>query len=133
MPGNRSSLVWMNTPDFIAKLKALAPDELAIEIQLESHGKLGRISDLGPIAVFPMRLQRAESYAKNRVFLVGEAAHALPPIGAQGLNMSLRDAGHAVDVVLAHDDPGCDAAMAEYNGRGVTARRRQNHECDSAV
>jgi 2-octaprenyl-6-methoxyphenol hydroxylase len=115
LPGNRSSLVWMNTPEFMMQLAALSSSELAVEIQLASHGRLGLISDIGPRAVFPMRTQRATTYARHRAFLVGEAAHAMPPIGAQGLNMSLRDAGHLVDVMLAATDPGSDSAMRDYD------------------
>jgi 2-octaprenyl-6-methoxyphenol hydroxylase len=64
--------------------------------------------------VFAMRGVKADVFAARRVFLVGEAAHVFPPVGAQGLNMSMRDAGHVLDVVLAHDDLGCAAAMHEY-------------------
>ena len=35
----------------------------------------------------------------NRIALVGEAAHVVPPIGAQGLNMGLRDAADIADIV----------------------------------
>ncbi len=115
LPGNRSSLVWMNTPETIERLAALPNAELASEIQLASHGKLGRISDIGPRGVFPMRIQQATTFAKDRVYLIGEAAHAMPPIGAQGLNMSLRDVGHVVDVILAASDPGNSDAMQDYD------------------
>jgi 2-octaprenyl-6-methoxyphenol hydroxylase len=114
LPGKQSALVWMGKPARIEALKALDIKALAKEIQLESHGELGLISDVFPPHVFAMRGVKARRFAANRTFLVGEAAHVFPPIGAQGLNMSLRDAGHLVDVVLAHPDPGSDAAMAEY-------------------
>jgi 2-octaprenyl-6-methoxyphenol hydroxylase len=61
-----------------------------------------------------MRGVKAEKFAAQRCFLVGEAAHVFPPVGAQGLNMSLRDAGHLLDVVLGHDDPGSIVAMEAY-------------------
>ena len=57
----------------------------------------------------------ARQFAKDRVILIGEAAHVVPPIGAQGLNMSLRDAALAADLILASKDAGSDSLMAEYN------------------
>ncbi len=115
LPGNRSSLVWMDRPKRIEQLKSLSDADLAVEIQLETKGFLGRISDVGPRVVFAMRSQHANSYAANRVMLVGEAAHQFPPIGAQGLNVSMRDAAHAADLILHADDAGSDSTMAEYN------------------
>jgi 2-octaprenyl-6-methoxyphenol hydroxylase len=115
LPGLQSALVWMDRPAKIDALMQLTPRELAREIQLQSHGTLGLISDVRAPHAFPMHGVMANSFAKRRVYLVGEAAHAFPPIGAQGLNMSFRDAGHMIDVVLAHQDPGSDAAMSDYD------------------
>ena len=115
LPGNRSSLVWMAKPARIEALLALSGKDLCTEIQLESHGLLGRISNLGPRKAFKMQSNRATVFAKCRAILVGEAAHALPPIGAQGLNLSLRDAATAVDLIIGVDDPGSAAICAEYD------------------
>jgi 2-octaprenyl-6-methoxyphenol hydroxylase len=89
--------------------------ELATEIQLETKGSLGRISDLGPRKLFPMRGQRATTFAAKRCMVIGEAAHVLPPIGAQGLNLSLRDAAQAADLIIGTDDPGAEANLNDYD------------------
>lgn len=117
MPGNRSSLVWMERPARASELMSFDDPALAREIQLRTHGELGRVSGIGSRRLFPMQTAMAERFGARRTMLVGETAHVVPPIGAQGLNMSLRDAGHAVDVILAHDDPGSDEAMADYEAR----------------
>jgi 2-octaprenyl-6-methoxyphenol hydroxylase len=117
LPGKRSALVWMDKPEKIEALLAIEAKALARDIQLQNHGTLGLISDVSKPHVFPMRGVRADRFAAKRVFLAGEAAHVFPPVGAQGLNMSLRDAGHIVDVVTAHDDPGCEAAVVEYDAK----------------
>jgi 2-octaprenyl-6-methoxyphenol hydroxylase len=114
-PGNRSSLVWMDLPHVIAGLAALAPEKLATEIQLASHGNLGRVFDVSAVQSFRMMSRRANRMAGSRVFLVGEAAHSFPPIGAQGLNLSLRDAGHAADIISNADDPGSAANCDAYH------------------
>jgi 2-octaprenyl-6-methoxyphenol hydroxylase len=115
LPGNRSSLVWMERPARMAELLSLTDDKLAIEIQLETHGFLGKISNVGPRKAFQMQSQRASSFAANRALLIGEAAHALPPIGAQGLNLSMRDAAQAADLIIGADDAGAIRVCAEYN------------------
>lgn len=115
LPGNRSSLVWMERPARAEALMAMSDGELAAEVQIETHGELGLISNLGPRKSFPMKGLTARQFAKDRVILIGEAAHVVPPIGAQGLNMSLRDAALAADLILASKDAGSDSLMAEYN------------------
>ena len=114
-PENRSSLVWMERPARAEMLIAMSEGDLAAEIQIETHGELGLISNLGPRKSFPMKGLTARQFAKDRVVLIGEAAHVVPPIGAQGLNMSLRDAALAADLILASKDAGSESLMAEYN------------------
>ncbi len=87
----------------------------AAEIQIACHGELGLVSDTGPRKSFPMRGLVARRFAGNRTLLIGEAGHVVPPIGAQGLNMSLRDAAQAADLILASADPGADAVMRDYD------------------
>ena len=115
MPGNRSSLVWMERPARAAQLMALSDAELATEIQIGTHGELGLVSNIGPRKLFPMQGLVARDFARNRIVLIGEAAHVVPPIGAQGLNLSLRDAAQAADLMEGEDDPGAAHILAEYD------------------
>jgi len=124
LPGNRSGLVWMDEPDRIAALAGFDERRFCQELQAEIHGELGLISACGPRQTFAMREMHALAMAKRRVLLAGEAAHVFPPIGAQGLNMSLRDAATAAELVgdacERGEDPGADAVMQAYD----SARRR---------
>ncbi len=115
MLGNRSSLVWMARPERIEVLMALDDSALAGEIQLESHGALGRISNLGPRKSFAMKTQSAVPLAKSRALLIGEAGHQLTPIGAQGLNLSLRDAAVAADLIVGAADAGSDVICKSFD------------------
>lgn len=121
LPGKRSSLVWMERPHRAEALMALDDKALAAEIQALSHGELGLVSDIGPRRAFPMSGARAASFARNRVMLIGEAAHTVPPIGAQGLNMSFRDADDAIALAAqARDkieDIGAPTLLTEYDIR----------------
>lgn len=121
MPGKRSSLVWMEHPKRIAELMAMPDAELSTEIQLASHGDLGLVSGIGSRRAFPMAGLIARSFAAKRIMLVGETGHVVPPIGAQGLNMSLRDAAQAAELIAGEADPGAGHILARYD-----ALRRQD-------
>jgi 2-octaprenyl-6-methoxyphenol hydroxylase len=56
------------------------------------QGVLGEVREVGQRALYPLAGATAERMGARRVALVGEAAHVVPPIGAQGLNLGLRDA-----------------------------------------
>lgn len=121
MPGERSSLVWLERPAEADRLMALDDTGFAKELQAGTHGDLGAISAVGPRRAFPIRSLSAHRYAARRVMLVGEAGHILAPIGAQGLNLGLRDAAlaaHLVESALVDGaDPGSDANLESYDIR----------------
>jgi 2-octaprenyl-6-methoxyphenol hydroxylase len=109
----------MERPGRGAQLMALADRDFAAEIQIATHGELGLITAPGPRQIFPMRGLRALRLAARRVMLIGESGHVVPPLGAQGLNMSLRDAAHAVHLIdtarKSGSDAGSDAVLADYD------------------
>ena len=96
-------------------------DDTAFCDQLTSHlqGLLGDVVELTPRHVFPLHGLMARQLAANRTMLLGEAAHVMPPIGAQGLNLGLRDAACLVDIVFQGRSPrrrdtGGAAALRAY-------------------
>jgi len=118
---SRSSLVWMLDPGRAGALRDATPEDFARVLQSELHGLLGRVSEVGPRRVFPMRGLVASTFATNRTLLMGEAAHVVPPLGAQGLNMSFRDAATAFELIgkarAAGEDIGGVGLTAEYDRR----------------
>jgi 2-octaprenyl-6-methoxyphenol hydroxylase len=92
LPGPRSSVVWVVANDEAERLCALAPAALDAEIERRSHSILGKMHVEPGHGAFPVSIATAGRFAVNRIALVGEAAHLFPPIGAQGLNLSVRDA-----------------------------------------
>ncbi len=121
LPGDRSSLVWMGRPERIQAALAMTDDLFCSTLPAEMHGDHGRIAAPGPRRAFPMHGLLARRFADKRVLLVGEAAHLLPPIGAQGLNTSLRDGALAAELIndaLDHGhDPGARSLLEEYERR----------------
>ncbi|MGE0230706.1 MAG: UbiH/UbiF family hydroxylase [Flavobacteriaceae bacterium] len=115
LPGNRSAVVSVETAEGAAALMAMDDLTLARALERSSHRILGEIRPEPGRAQFPLGGLVARQFARRRVMLVGEAAHVVPPIGAQGLNLGLRDAAAAAAVAGAHrEDPGGDAAMAAF-------------------
>jgi 2-octaprenyl-6-methoxyphenol hydroxylase len=114
---HRSSLVWLVAPRDAERLRALAPEELAAEIEDQSHERFGPIELDGPVGAFPMGALKTDRVTGLRLALIGESAHLFPPIGAQGLNLTLRDIASLVDCLegLDLDEPDAiSKALAGY-------------------
>lgn len=118
LPGNRSSVVWVVTPNEAERLKNLDDATLGLAAERQSHSILGKLTVAPGRHVFPLAIENPERLAAKRIALVGEAAHVLPPIGAQGLNMGLRDAADLAETVcnalLKGEDPGADPVLQAY-------------------
>jgi len=123
LPGERCSVVWVARPKEAERLSLLSDDELSEAAEKQSHSILGRVRIEGGRHLFPLAIERPAQFAHRRVALVGEAAHVVPPIGAQGLNMGLRDADDIAAVVrealASGEDPGSPQMLSRY----ASARR----------
>ncbi|MEJ8308867.1 UbiH/UbiF family hydroxylase [Agrobacterium larrymoorei] len=91
LPGDRSSLVWVVKPEQAAELAALPLDVLSARVEERMQSMLGTVSVEEGVQTWPLSSMTARNFGKGRIALVGEAGHGFPPIGAQGLNLSLRD------------------------------------------
>lgn len=119
LPGDRSSVVWVSAPKEAERLMALTDDELSEAAERQSHSILGRLRVAPGRHLFPLAIEQSGQFALHRIALVGEAAHVVPPIGAQGLNMGLRDAADIADLVgramAAGEDPGSPQMLKLYD------------------
>ena len=121
LPGLRCGLVCVVDRRQADDLLSLDDEALGREIETRSHSILGGIAVEPGRGVFPLEMATARSMVRPRVALIGEAAHVMPPLGAQGLNLSLRDAATIGELVAAAhragDDVGSDALLADYERR----------------
>jgi 2-octaprenyl-6-methoxyphenol hydroxylase len=119
LPGDRCSVVWVMAPAEAEQRMASGDAELSDAAERQAHSILGRLAVEPGRHLFPLSIEQPAQFAKNRVALVGEAAHVLPPIGAQGLNMGLRDAADIAAIlqhaVLQGEDPGSDEVLSRFN------------------
>lgn len=123
LPGRRSSLVCVVEPDTAETLKHLSDDELALEIERRAHSAYGAMKVASRRQCYPLGGLTAKTVARNRCALVGEAAHVFPPIGAQGLNLGLRDVAALGEIVANAHDQGSDIGSEEVLSRYERARR----------
>ena len=123
LPGRRSSLVCVVAPSQCDELLTKDVAELSNAIESRSHWLLGNITVEAGRGVFPLAVETAEAVARNRIALVGEAAHVVPPIGAQGLNLGLRDAASIAEIVAEAHQLKRDLGGAEVLARYESQRR----------
>jgi len=113
-----SAVVWMDRGPDILRRAALPVPAFEAEMNARSAGVAGRLSLVTRRMVWPIISQIAERFHAERTALLAEAAHVVPPIGAQGLNMSLADLACLVDLALAAPaDIGGSAMLAAYHRR----------------
>ncbi|MFG1183116.1 UbiH/UbiF family hydroxylase [Xanthobacter aminoxidans] len=118
LTGDRSSIVCVVTEREAIRLLGLSDEALARELEARASSVLGRFEMEGGRGAFPLAAETAESLVGDRIALLSEAAHIMPPIGAQGLNLGLRDAAAlvalAADAVATGRDPGSREVLARY-------------------
>ena len=113
-----SAVVWMESGAEVARLVALPVPEFEAEMTARSSGVLGQLKLASRRSVWPIISRIADRMSGQRAVLMAEAAHVVPPIGAQGLNMSLADLACLLELVGKHrQDPGLPAVTEAYHRR----------------
>ncbi|WP_106743887.1 UbiH/UbiF family hydroxylase [Yoonia maritima] len=112
-----SAVVWMDHGPEAVRLSKL--DQAAFEAAANdrSAGVYGPLTLVSKRSVWPIVSQIADKITGPRVALVAEAAHVMPPIGAQGLNMSLRDLASLLELAQANPTELGDRQMLDAYAR----------------
>ena len=100
---NRANLVWIDDRDVLRAAQASGPEQLKATFREKTKRLFGSIELLTPTHIFPLSSITVDKAGMSGIVLVGEAAHAFPPIGAQGLNLSLRDVADLAAALAATD------------------------------
>lgn len=125
LPGRRSSLVWVTRPAHAVRLATLADSDFAAAIAVRAGPLLGNLAIDGPRGATSLAAMRVDRYVAARIALAGEAAHVLPPIGAQGLNLGFADVVALAETLAGAPDPGAETVLARYaRARFGDVRRR---------
>ena len=116
---NRSAFVWMVSPARAKRVLELSDDEFTAELQEAFGHRLGRFSRVGERAAYPLALTKANGLIASRGVVVGNAAHGLHPVAAQGFNLGMRDVAALCDCIAdalaeGRSDPGAAAVLERY-------------------
>jgi 2-octaprenyl-6-methoxyphenol hydroxylase len=118
LPGQRSSLVWVVTPEVAERLQSLDSAALSAQVEARMQSMLGKVTVEDGVQAWPLSGMTAVHYGKGRAAFVGEAGHAFPPIGAQGLNLSLRDIAALEDILIdRHSGPIAADSGDRFHGK----------------
>lgn len=123
-----SAVVWMHNGADALQLHQMDETAFAAAVTDRSAGVLGPLTPITPRRIWPVITQRATALTAERTALIAEAAHVMPPIGAQGLNTSLQDVASLVQAAeQAPDALGSRAfldAYAKARARDIHARSK---------
>jgi 2-octaprenyl-6-methoxyphenol hydroxylase len=119
-----STVVWMASKVESDRLMALDDDAFALAAEKTCHSLLGRLRLISKRGAYPMAGLLAERFSVPGMALVGETAHAFPPIGAQGMNLGFRDADTLSDALTTAIRSGHDLGDADCLESWDQERRR---------
>lgn len=124
----RSGVTWVEPHVEAQRILAMAPADRAARLDQEIRHALGRLEIVGPSRGWPLGAQHARRYVAPRVALVGDAAHGVHPIHAQGFNMGVADVAALVDELTGtasgRADPGDAGVLLAYERRRRAANTR---------
>lgn len=113
-----SAVVWMDDGPEQVRRSKLDPAAFEAEMTDRSSHIFGPLTLASPRALWPIISQQAARMSGERVALIAEAAHVLPPIGAQGLNLSLADLATLLELAQSdRSDPGSATLLETYHSR----------------
>jgi len=119
--GGRCGLVWCVEAAQAEDLLALDEDAFLAHATERSGGVLGELRRLGKRSAYPLRRVVPDRDHADRVLLLGNAAHAIHPVGAQGFNLGLRDVAVLAELLAdglersgRRPDPGAPAVLEDY-------------------
>lgn len=112
---NLCSIVWSVSPQKAEALLTMPADEFTKALTAAANGRLGlcQLADIHSRQTFPLRMRLARHFARQRLLLLGDAAHTIHPLAGQGVNLGFIDAAAAIDCISKLHQQGLD--LGEYH------------------
>lgn len=131
--GNRANLVWIDNAETLNDAVVGGDDALVDIFQTRAQHLFGKLELASSATIFPLSSLTATSTGANGIVLVGESAHAFPPIGAQGLNLGLRDIADLLKLLQTTDrdqSNWADRVSTQYSERRASDLKRTSTMVD---
>jgi 2-octaprenyl-6-methoxyphenol hydroxylase len=125
----RCGLIWCVASEDAPGLMEMPEEEFLRRARKQFGASLGEFVKMGVRFSYPLKLVRALEDVRPRVVIVGNAAHAIHPIGAQGFNLGLRDVAVLAEVLhdevfgSAGKDPGDSEVLRRYSAWRVADQK----------
>jgi len=134
---DRAGFVWTVAEHDADRVMALDDDEFLAEIQAEFGYRLGEFTRVGTRVSYPLILSKAVRLTATRSVLIGNSAHGLHPVSAQGFNLGMRDVAALCDCIadVASDevDPGNVQLLERYAEWRRSDQKKLVHFTDNLV
>lgn len=119
-------VVWTVPHQEAQELQDLPLTEFLERLEHRTGGLLGKLELVGQRWLFPVKLMQSQDYIRERLALVGDAAHCCHPVTGQGMNLGIRDAAALAEILIAARDRGEDIGSLEVLKRYERWRKPEN-------
>ncbi|WP_299810999.1 FAD-dependent monooxygenase [uncultured Shewanella sp.] len=102
LPGNNASLVWYDDANRIAQLSQLNNSALKAQIDQYFPERLDRHFSVVDKASFKLTRRHAQTYYRDNLVILGDAAHTINPLAGQGVNLGFKDVDALINTIAGH-------------------------------
>jgi 2-octaprenyl-6-methoxyphenol hydroxylase len=133
MTHNRCSVVWTVPGNQAEELMRLGDEDFLQQLQQRFGFRLGQLHKVGTRHAYPLKLIETTQVVRNRVVIVGNAAHSIHPVAGQGFNLALRDIAILTESIASAEDAGDSNLLQSYVEQRQDDTRRVYRFTDSLV
>jgi len=119
-------IVWSTSPAHAQQLLAMPDEDFAAALASAFEYRLGAVTEVGRRGAFPLLKAQAGHYVRERLALVGDAAHSMHPLAGQGANMGWLDAACLAGILTEAGAAGRDPGELRWLRRYERWRRSDN-------